>query len=129
MLDEEVAPRIAARLGRSQVVRARLLRTFGIGESNLDRILDDLARGDAGTVLGFRTQFPDNLVRILVRAPDASADEIGQLGSAFNSMLARLTDLKVAEIETARELEAMQRELKLKAELERQHEIVEATTR
>ena len=30
----------------------------------------DLAQGDADTVIGFRTQFPDNLVRILARAPD-----------------------------------------------------------
>ena len=49
MIDEEIVPRIAARLGRKHVVRARLLRTFGIGESNLDRLLADLAQGDADT--------------------------------------------------------------------------------
>jgi competence/damage-inducible protein CinA-like protein len=75
MLEEQVVPRIAARLGQRRVVRARLLRTFGIGESNLDRMLSDLAQGDPDTVIGFRTQFPDNLVRILVRASDERAAE------------------------------------------------------
>jgi nicotinamide-nucleotide amidase len=73
MLDEEVMPRVGARLGRGRVVRARLLRTFGIGESNLDRVLHDIAQNDADAVLGFRTQFPDNLVRVLVRADDEAA--------------------------------------------------------
>ncbi len=54
-----------------------------------------------------------------VRAEAESRDEIGHLSGAFNSMLAKITELKVAEIETGRELESMQRELVLKAELER----------
>ena len=71
MMDEEVLPRIAARLAdRGNVVRATLLRTFGLGESSLDLELHDLARDDEQVTLGFRTQFPDNLVRVLVRAPD-----------------------------------------------------------
>ena len=72
MMDEEVLPRVAARLrdGDGAVVRATLLRTFGLGESSLDRELEDLARDDPAVSLGFRTQFPDNLVRVLVRAPD-----------------------------------------------------------
>ena len=92
MLDEEVMPRIGARLGRGRVVRARLLRTFGIGESNLDRILHDIAHDDADAVLGFRTQFPDNLVRVLVRAQDeASADR--RLDELEREIRARLGDL------------------------------------
>jgi len=92
MLDEEVMPRVAARLGKGRVVRARLLRTFGIGESNLDRILHDIAQNDADAVLGFRTQFPDNLVRILVRAADeAGADR--RLDELEHEIRARLGDL------------------------------------
>jgi len=92
MLDEEVVPRIGARLGRGRVVRARLLRTFGIGESNLDRVLHDIAQGDADAVLGFRTQFPDNLVRALVRADDAAAAE-RRLDELEREIRARLGDL------------------------------------
>ncbi len=94
MLDEEVVPRISARLGRGRVVRARLLRTFGIGESNLDRMLADLAQGDPDAVIGFRTQFPDNLVRILVRAADERTAET-RLDLLEREVRARLGDLVV----------------------------------
>ena len=70
MTDEEILPRIQAKLGRAGVVRALILRTFGLGESTLDHELQDLARSDPQVTLGFRTQFPDNLVRVLVRAAD-----------------------------------------------------------
>ncbi len=77
MMDEEILPRIRERLseGTGNVVRATLLRTFGLGESSLDRELSDLARDEPGVTLGFRTQFPDNLVRVLVRAPTEEAAE------------------------------------------------------
>jgi nicotinamide-nucleotide amidase len=68
MLDEQVLPRIERRLPRREAVRAVLLRTFGLGESVLDRELADLARDTPGLALGFRTQFPDNLVRVVARA-------------------------------------------------------------
>jgi nicotinamide-nucleotide amidase len=68
MMDEQVIPRIAKRLGQDGVVHATLLRTFGLGESTLDRELDDLARHDPHVTLGFRTQFPDNCVRVVVRS-------------------------------------------------------------
>jgi nicotinamide-nucleotide amidase len=70
MVDEQVLPRVEQRLARDGVVRAALLRTFGLGESALDRELGDLARDDPTVVLGFRTQFPDNLVRVLARGAD-----------------------------------------------------------
>ena len=94
MLEEQVVPRIAARLGQRRIVRARLLRTFGIGESNLDRMLSDLAQGDPDTVIGFRTQFPDNLVRILVRASDERAAE-SRLDVLEQEVRGRVGDLVV----------------------------------
>ncbi len=80
MLDEQVLPRLAQRQereggGADGVMRAALLRTFGIGESSLDAALQDLAR-EPGVVLGFRTSFPENLLRPLVRA--TSADDAAQ---------------------------------------------------
>jgi nicotinamide-nucleotide amidase len=72
MMDEQVLPRIASRLRVTSSVRASLLRTFGVGESNLDEMLRDLPLPD-GVELGFRTQFPDNHVRPVARA--ASAEE------------------------------------------------------
>jgi nicotinamide-nucleotide amidase len=70
MMDEQVLPRVAARLAaagrRPGAVRALLLRTFGLGESNLDQELRDVAR-EGGVVLGFRTAFPDNYLRPVAR--------------------------------------------------------------
>ncbi|MCH2172166.1 CinA family nicotinamide mononucleotide deamidase-related protein [Myxococcota bacterium] len=76
MMDEQVLPRLSDRMGEGQVVRAALLRTFGMGESSLDEELSDIAAtGDV--VLGFRTSFPDNYLRPLARA--ASAEEADRL--------------------------------------------------
>ncbi len=67
MMDEQVMPRIGQRGGVTQVVRARLLRTFGTGESMLDDQLKDIATG-SDVSLGFRTAFPDNYLRPVARA-------------------------------------------------------------
>jgi nicotinamide-nucleotide amidase len=78
MMDEQVLPRIAAHreaAGRtSAVVRAALLRTFGLGESNLDHELRDVAR-EGDVTLGFRTAFPDNYLRPLARGATATEAE------------------------------------------------------
>ena len=72
MMDEQVLPRIERRLGSSgEIVRARLLRTFGLGEAALDDALKDIA-ASGDVALGFRTSFPDNLLRPVARAADAS---------------------------------------------------------
>jgi nicotinamide-nucleotide amidase len=68
MMDEQVLPRITRRTaGERLVVRAKFLRTFGIGESSLDAELADIA-SDGDVTLGFRTAFPDNHLRPLTRA-------------------------------------------------------------
>ena len=76
MMEEQVLPRVAARLGGSRgVMRAALLRTFGLGESNLEDALKDVGR-EEGVILGFRTAFPDNFLRPVARAmtvPEADA--------------------------------------------------------
>ncbi len=84
MMDEQVLPRLevacekalaASTAGREAagkpVVRARLLRTFGMGESSLEEELADIAR-DGDVELGFRTTFPDNYLRVVARAASAS---------------------------------------------------------
>ena len=77
MMDEQVLPRVAERLagvpGRP-VVRTALLRTFGIGESNLDEEVADLAQ-EEGVSLGFRTAFPDNFLRPVARGATAAEAE------------------------------------------------------
>ena len=97
MLDEQVLPRLATRLADSGrgVVRARLLRTFGIGESTLDAELADVARAD-DVSLGFRTSFPDNYLRAVARAASA-ADADARLDEVCATIRERLGPLVYAE--------------------------------
>ena len=55
---------------------------------------------------------------LLVRAEARGTDEISRLGSAFNQMLARLTSMKVEEIDTHRDLALTKEKLALKEKLE-----------
>lgn len=96
MMDEQVLPRVAARAGSGAgVVRATLLRTFGMGESTLDAELADLARsGDVS--LGFRTSFPDNYLRPLARGATAAEAE-SRLAKVCDAIRERLGELIYAE--------------------------------
>jgi nicotinamide-nucleotide amidase len=95
MMDEQVLPRIeellstaGARVAERRVVRAVLLRTFGMGESTLEAELLDLAR-DGDVDLGFRTSFPDNFLRPVARAKTAEEADarIGQVTEAIRARL------------------------------------------
>jgi diguanylate cyclase (GGDEF)-like protein len=55
---------------------------------------------------------------LLVRAEARGSDEISRLGAAFNQMLARLTSMKVEEIDTHRDLALTKEKLALKEKLE-----------
>ncbi|MEE8164468.1 MAG: CinA family nicotinamide mononucleotide deamidase-related protein, partial [Myxococcota bacterium] len=98
MMDEQVMPRVEALLSSNsgatggaaerRVVRAALLRTFGMGESTLEAELSDLAR-DGEVELGFRTSFPDNILRPFARAKSAEEADarIAQVVEAIRSRL------------------------------------------
>lgn len=98
MMDEQVLPRIERHLekaGGATRVRARILRTFGIGESSLEGELIDLAR-EGGAEIAFRTNFPDNLLRIIARGH--SIDEAdAHIAEVVTSVRKRLGDLVYAE--------------------------------
>lgn len=89
MMDEQVLPRIARRgRGGDRVVRATLLRTFGIGESSLDADLKDIAAG-GDVLLGFRTSFPDNFLRPSARG-DTAEDAESKLSELVVAIRSRL---------------------------------------
>jgi nicotinamide-nucleotide amidase len=101
MMDEQVLPRIEALLeasvGQSErhVVRAALLRTFGMGESTLEDSLLDIAR-DGDVDLGFRTTFPDNFLRPVARAK--TADEANaRIAEVTRAIRARLGPIVYGE--------------------------------
>jgi nicotinamide-nucleotide amidase len=85
-----IAERLAGVEGRL-VVRTALLRTFGIGESNLDADLADIARED-GVSLSFRTAFPDNYLRPVARGATAAEAEtkLAQVCDAIRERLGPL---------------------------------------
>lgn len=98
MMDEQVLPRLrcgGAGGTEGLLVRARLLRTFGIGESSLDRELEGLEL-PPGVELGFRTQFPDNLVRVVARA-STSAEAEERCDAAVRELNKRLGPLLYGE--------------------------------
>ena len=94
MMDEQVLPRLEDLAGGTRV-RARILRTFGIGESSLESELSDLAR-KGGAEIAFRTTFPDNLLRIIARGR-STAEVDGQIDELVEVVRERLGDLIYAE--------------------------------
>ncbi|MDX1650151.1 MAG: nicotinamide-nucleotide amidohydrolase family protein, partial [Myxococcota bacterium] len=102
MMDEQVMPRLAmrARPAGGGVVRATLLRTFGMGESTLDDELADLARDDPAVTLGFRTAFPDNYLRPVARGATAEEAE-AKLRAICDAIRRRLGPLVYGEGEEA----------------------------
>jgi len=98
MMDEQVLPRIADRLESSASasrVRARLLRTFGMGESTLEGELSDIAT-DGRAELAFRTSFPDNFLRVVARG--ASAEEADtRIGTVVDAIRERIGDVIYGE--------------------------------
>ena len=76
MLHAEILPFLEGILPEGAHRAVTLLRTFGMGESRLDERLGDVTAGVAGVTIGFRTQFPENVVRIVADGRDrAEAEE------------------------------------------------------
>jgi diguanylate cyclase (GGDEF)-like protein len=65
----------------------------------------------------------------LFRIPVESGDEVGELAEDFNTMLAAITDLNARHLQDEQSIESMQRELKLKAQVEAQHRLLDETNR
>ncbi len=70
LMRETVLPYLRARAGATGIIRRRILRTFGIGESTIDMLLDDLMRSSNPT-MGLAAHTGQCDVRIAARADDA----------------------------------------------------------
>lgn len=115
MLEEQVLPRIArwraSHAGAAGshavaevplVVRAALLRTFGVGESSLDADLKDVAN-EEGVELGFRTSFPDNALRPLARAATAEL-AAARVAAVVAQIRERLGSIVYSEVDETMEV-------------------------
>jgi nicotinamide-nucleotide amidase len=74
LLADTVLPYLRARLGSAAVIRRRILRTFGIGESTIDHRLGEMLRRNNPTV-GLAAQTGQCDIRIAARAEDAATAE------------------------------------------------------
>jgi nicotinamide-nucleotide amidase len=105
MMTEQVLPRISERRSgatSSLVVRATVIRTFGVGESSLDADLKDIAQED-GIELGFRTSFPDNALRPLARAATAEQADV-MVEAMVSEIRARLGPIIYSEVDETMEV-------------------------
>lgn len=75
MLEHKVLPRVLSRMSAevADVVERRSLRCLGITESGLDAALAELSRENPDVVLQYRTSFPENHARLVVKGTDAAA--------------------------------------------------------
>lgn len=70
MLDEQVLPRLRRAAGEPAVLRSRVLRIWGLGESSVADALDDLF-ATANPSIAFLVEGVEVRVRISAKAPDA----------------------------------------------------------
>lgn len=75
MLDEQVLPRLRIASGEPAILRSRLLRTWGQGESQVAETLDDLYTSRNPSV-AFLVSGAEVLVRISAKSGDAAAAEM-----------------------------------------------------
>lgn len=75
LLRREVLPRLRRAAGREGVIRSRVLRTWGLSESRVAEILDDVYRGSANPSLAFLASGGEIKVRITAKAGDEEAAE------------------------------------------------------
>lgn len=73
ILEHKVLPRLTARLGGGDVVERRTIRCLGISESGLGAALEDLQKRNPDVLVQYRTSFPENHARVVVRGRDEPA--------------------------------------------------------
>jgi nicotinamide-nucleotide amidase len=68
MLDESVVPMLSKRLAPKLCISSRTLRLFGIAEAKIDHLVKGALEGLEGVSLASLPQYPENRLRITVRA-------------------------------------------------------------
>lgn len=77
LLDEEVMPRLRRMVGGPAVVKSRLLRSWGMSESQVAELLDDLFRASVNPSVAFLASSGEIKVRVTAKADtDAEASAL-----------------------------------------------------
>ncbi len=85
-----IIPYLKGKMGETQVIKARILHTCGLGESNVDRQLDDLMRGSNPTV-GLAAHLGQVDIRITAKAA-TKADANALIAPVEEEIRNRLAD-------------------------------------
>jgi len=85
-----IIPYLKGKMGETQVIKARILHTCGLGESNVDRLLDDLMRGSNPTV-GLAAHLGQVDIRITAKAA-TEADANALIAPTEEEIRNRLAD-------------------------------------
>ena len=98
MLDEQIVPRLLARLGRPSSNRLKRFHSFGIGESRADGLLAGLESmvPDGSLKLGFRAHYPQLETKLTMRGADAD-DVARKLAPVEAEVRRRLGNFILAE--------------------------------
>lgn len=90
MLDDQVLPRLRAANGEPAVLKSRVLRTYGYGESQISEMFDDLY-SSANPSIAFLINGPEVRMRITAKAIDEEA--VDTMISGFEEIIrSRLGD-------------------------------------
>lgn len=73
MWRQSIEPALADRAGKNQIIRAAILHTFGIGESDLAHRLDELMARDRNPLIG--TTVAGGVVSVRIRSTFSTPDE------------------------------------------------------
>lgn len=104
MLEEQIIPRLLARVGQQTAISLKRFHTYGLGESHVDQLLEGVeARVPDGSVkLGFRAHYPQIETKLTVRGADP-ADIALKLGPIEAEIRRRLGNFIIAEDEESLE--------------------------
>ena len=98
MLEQEILPRLLQRSGGQAVIHLKRFHSFGLGESHVDALLDDVAAlAPEGSVkLGFRAHYPQLETKLTVRGQD-QADMAAKLAPVEHEVRRRIGNFILAE--------------------------------
>ncbi|HVZ08413.1 CinA family nicotinamide mononucleotide deamidase-related protein [Rhodopila sp.] len=98
MLEEQVIPRILARVGQPASIHLKRFHSYGLGESHIDELLKgvELLDAEGGVKLGFRAHYPEIETKLTVRGADL-ADVQRKLAPCIAEVKRRLGNFIIAE--------------------------------
>ncbi len=91
MLEEQIIPRLLARIGSPATIRLKRYHGYGLGESHVDQLLQGIEELDptGGVKLGFRAHYPQIETKLTIRGanPDEVAAKLAPIDAEIRDRL------------------------------------------